>query len=680
MFYRKNISIGLFLLITIFLVTCSVDEITPRVYPRVKTLEVNNISSSGARFNAEIIYPGNQKITEYGFVWGEKEYPNIESFDKRVISDEITTGSFTAEISTTLYQDVKYYVRSYAKNGDYLVYGKQVEFFSLGSKAAIIENLYPNIGTWEDTITIKGKNFSYVKKKNRVHFNDIVSEIISTTDSTIRCIVPDGISDKSVPVYVEVSNQIAKSNKDFVLTIPEIESFFPLKGTFGDKIEILGKNFSSDKTKNKVSFNGYLGEVIEATKNKLTVVVPNAALSRMNEVKVLLNLQSDTANKLFEILPPKVYSIFPESGFTKSELKITGDNFNPLKEGDTVILGSNYGKVISASKNELSVEIPKDIYLSRKFNVGVKVAEQTSYSNNIFTLKDPWIQKNEVPYEKKPRKYATGFSLQGYGYVGLGFGNSFEEANSDFYKYDPDQNEWEKINNFGGGGRYSATGFVIGNYAYVGSGLTLATNSLKTNDFWKFDPVNENWTEIASLPVNTAEAVGLTVGGFGYVCTPEVTDNFWKYDPAEDKWIQLPDLNMPLVGENGKADSGFAIGNKIYIYVSGNSTGLHHLYEFNTNTLQWTRKADLTGFGIRTNLVGFSIKGKGYIIDEYKVREYDPDSDTWEDMDYNPSRINHAAIEFVIDNKAYFGTGSTGGSSLAEIWEYDPEYSLRLDQ
>jgi len=675
MVYNKITKLVLFVIIVIFSVlSCADDEITSREYPRVKTLEVNNISKSGAIFNAEIIHQGNQEIIEYGFIWDTKENPTIDYSDKRILAEEITTGSFTAQIKTTLYEDVNYFVRAYAKNSDYLVYGKNVKFLSLGSLAARIDDFHPKIGTWGDTISIKGENFSYKSTKNYILFKDIGSKVISSTDSIIKCIVPEGISDKSVPIFLKISSQLTEAKDKFELTVPEIESFSPKKATFNDKIEIIGENFNPIKNKNIVSFSGHQAEVLSATKNKLTVIIPTSIDTQFNELKITMNMQSGIASELFEVLPPIIYDISPTSGFMDSSFKITGDNFNPFKGGDSIILDSNYGTVINASKNELTVRINAGIYTNRSFKVGVKVAGQTAYSTSLFTLKDPWIRKSDIPFEKFPRYYATGFSIKGMGYVGLGLGNSFEYANHDFYKYNPSENTWEKINDFGGKARYDATSFVIGNYAYVGTGRISSYGVDVTNDFWKFDPITESWTEIANFPVHTARAVGLSVNGFGYLCTPGETDNFWKYDPLANKWIQLPDLKMPQVGAIGRADSGFVIGDKIYIYVSGNSTGLHHLYEFDTNTLQWTRKADMIDFGIRWNVVGFSIKGKGYIIDVYYVHEYDPVNDTWKIVEDKPGRSREAAIEFVIDDKAYFGSGSTGGSSTSDFWEYNVDF------
>ena len=49
--------------LTFFLGGCEEDERVPRDYPRVRTLEVTNITGEGALFSAEVYDAGNVEIT-----------------------------------------------------------------------------------------------------------------------------------------------------------------------------------------------------------------------------------------------------------------------------------------------------------------------------------------------------------------------------------------------------------------------------------------------------------------------------------------------------------------------------------------------------------------------------------------------------------------------------------------
>src|SRR5438045_7987523 len=78
---------------------------------------------------------------------------------------------------------------------------------------------------------------------------------------------------------------------------------------------------------------------------------------------------------------------------------------------------------------------------------------------------DTWTQKAD--FGGVARNRATGFSINGKGYIGTGWDGSFRK---DFWEYDPATNTWTLKADFGGTARYSAPGFSIGNKGYVGTG------------------------------------------------------------------------------------------------------------------------------------------------------------------------------------------------------------------
>jgi IPT/TIG domain-containing protein len=205
--------------------SCTDDGISPREYPRLETLEVTNISESGATFNAKIFHPGNQKILEYGFVWGWYRYDPDLGSNRVFLTETLTKEEFSSNITTTLYKNQNYNVRAFIKTEEYTVYGNSMPFKSLGSKGAIIDDFFPKKGTWGDTIQITGKNFSYLSVYNKIFFKDVKSKVISSTDSIIKCIVPDGISGKTVPIYLDLAGQKTYAKEEFELLIPVTASF-----------------------------------------------------------------------------------------------------------------------------------------------------------------------------------------------------------------------------------------------------------------------------------------------------------------------------------------------------------------------------------------------------------------------------------------------------------------------
>lgn len=98
--------------------------------PEVATLDVQNITESTATFNGRIIFDGDPKYTEKGFVYSSS-FPNPTVDDAAsATSKVIVTGSskeFSANISN-LKKDKTYYVRAYAKGSSETVYGATVSF------------------------------------------------------------------------------------------------------------------------------------------------------------------------------------------------------------------------------------------------------------------------------------------------------------------------------------------------------------------------------------------------------------------------------------------------------------------------------------------------------------------------------------------------------------------------
>jgi len=128
------------------LLTGCEDEAVQRDYPRVRTLEVTNITSEGARFEAEIYEPGEGTISEHGFAWSLGT-PNID-YDNRVyLGPSEGTDRFSADISSALTEGATYKVTAFVKSGEYTVYGNNVEFRSLGSMGPVITGFSTRAGS-----------------------------------------------------------------------------------------------------------------------------------------------------------------------------------------------------------------------------------------------------------------------------------------------------------------------------------------------------------------------------------------------------------------------------------------------------------------------------------------------------------------------------------------------------
>ena len=92
-------------------------------------------------------------------------------------------------------------------------------------------------------------------------------------------------------------------------------------------------------------------------------------------------------------------------------------------------------------------------------------------------------------------------------------------------------NLWTQKANFGGGARFSAVGFSIGNKGYIGTGNNYP------QDFWEYDPITNLWTQKANFGGGPRrDAVGFSIGNKGYIGTGQNNNgnsrsDFWCYTP-----------------------------------------------------------------------------------------------------------------------------------------------------
>ena len=184
-----------------------------------------------------------------------------------------------------------------------------------------------------------------------------------------------------------------------------------------------------------------------------------------------------------------------------------------------------------------------------------------------------WTQKATLPGDE--RMNATGFAINGKGYIGLGWdedapGSGLTEF-GDWWQYDPVSDHWTQKQNFPGNKREGAAGFAIDGLGYVVSGSHYANghgNWGKT--VWQYNPATDGWTQRNNFPGTgrwKAVAANATVGGVdvGFICggdNDDTADNdLWEYNPATDSWFQCQ--NIP--GGARTEAAGFVIGRALFI-------------------------------------------------------------------------------------------------------------------
>jgi hypothetical protein len=649
-------------LIAIFLlVTCDNYEFPKSPYPRIETLPVVNISETGVTFQATITQIGEKEITNHGFVWGPTENLSIANEDKIQLGVTSNLGAFEADIKSGLFKDETYFVKAFVATQDYFVYGEAVSFTSKGSTPPVIKSFSPSEGTWGDTVTIKGNYFSALAKNNVVKFGTFESNVVSSNDSTIICIVPNDIETLLVSIYVQVSGTTTEASNKFQLTVPQIDDFYPTSGTFLDEVTINGSNFGILKT-HVVTIGGHVAEVVASSRTSLKVKIPLEVELKTNQIKLVLNKQTATASTIFTMLPPYITSLSKTEGRIGDEVEITGENFNPRLVGNLVLFGESQATVISATHHLLNVKLTTNgVYPQRLSTVKVTIAEQTAIAGNTFKVLDAWLKKAHTPLAAVN---CGGFAIDNIGYF---------IAGSNTYSYDPVTSSWEQKADFPGEFRLSAISFAAAGYGYSGAGDPVCCAHPGLSDFWRYSPTTDTWMMLNDIPNESLGSNGTVAGGNGYTVQGSGPTQISEYDPGSDTWTTVGEiLDANFTGYPHFPYSIFTMDDRIFVFFRDayNYTSAdNYLYEFQVATGKWTRRAAY--FDERS--VGFAINGNGYIAGFQYIHEYNLATNVMT-LNKIPLANNNWGIQylFTANNKAYF-LGAWSDNHY-ELWEFDPEY------
>ena len=271
-----------------------------------------------------------------------------------------------------------------------------------------------------------------------------------------------------------------------------------------------------------------------------------------------------------------------------------------------------------------------------------------------------------IPFPGTDRDGASGFSINGKGYIASGL------FSSDTWEFDPAGNSWSPQANLNGNQTIIfAASIAVNNKGYMVCGDSAFGNSI--NAVREYDPAADAWTPKNNFPggnrvglaawvANGRVFVGggadnLSAGGVG-----PCHNDFYEYFPATDTWASLDTLPVKIAFA-----SCFVINNECYFVFGNKSNAVYsnELWSYNPIANAWSQKSSCMGAG-RSMGVGFAINGKGYAgigqsfftthyTDFY---EYNATADLWAPKASYPSGLSAGAAAFVINDTAYVGTGA----------------------
>jgi N-acetylneuraminic acid mutarotase len=170
------------------------------------------------------------------------------------------------------------------------------------------------------------------------------------------------------------------------------------------------------------------------------------------------------------------------------------------------------------------------------------VSPATEYTglNEYIPATDSWEPRAPLP---AARYGVGGFSINGKGYVACGWHIGSPQL-TDLWEYDPIADSWTQKASFPGGGRYSCISVATGSKGYLGLGYTPYAN-----DWWEYDPLIDTWTQKAPFPMTGRQAASaFVIDGEVYVglgardvtaLSATLYDDWYRYDPVADTWTAI---------------------------------------------------------------------------------------------------------------------------------------------
>lgn len=230
-----------------------------------------------------------------------------------------------------------------------------------------ITGIDPQVSIPRRTVTINGYGFSSIKENNIVKIGDVSATVTSASATQLKFTVPDDVQTGIVTVEVNQRMAVGPQFQVAAEGDPLIFRIDPRVGKVGSKVSIIGDYFSDNEADNKVYFhNNLLAEVLDATKTRLEVKIPEGATT--GEVKVVVGDKTATWSG-FEIsdrLIPYITEIEPVIVPRGGTFTIKGGNFSEFKDDITISIQTSPGiftpvKPLTATETLLTAKLPESI-------------------------------------------------------------------------------------------------------------------------------------------------------------------------------------------------------------------------------------------------------------------------------------------------------------------------------
>ena len=200
-------------------------------------------------------------------------------------------------------------------------------------------------------------------------------------------------------------------------------------------------------------------------------------------------------------------------------------------------------------------------------NMGYSICGNTPSGNSknvqeYDPVNDSWTDLGDYP--GPARGQGIGQTWNGKGYFGFGYEPSGTKLN-DLWEFDPISNTFTQLPSCPGVGRTHPALVILNGKIYTGMG----SGTTNLSDWWEYDITTQVWTQKTSIPIERHHPYQFILNGYVYVGSGHQS-SWYKYDPLNDTWTAVASLDTRVAGTqfnyNGKgyALSGVTTGHTFF--------------------------------------------------------------------------------------------------------------------
>ena len=719
---KKLANFTFFILI---LFSCKEEE-SQRDFPAVNTSDIVIVEDDGV-FVQGSIENWSAEIIDHGFVF-YTEGSNEDNYNRVSLAN--TTNSLVNDFETKIVRNLKigerYNFKAFAETNNYIVYGEEQEFVSLGGKAPELTNFSPQNAWANDTITIRGKYFANNNSENVIGFNNTKTSPIVSNDTLLKVLVPSNLNTVTNKIRVEVAGKSSAFDSNFRIAEPIIKNFIPEEVLPKEVLTIKGQGVTSI-TKLLIDGNEIPSHSVSDTSVSFSLSGHSISEGQKRLRFYMLDKLIE-GNQYYKVVWPKITSISPQFAWIDTVLTVKGQYLagvtsftisdlalQEISKNDTMvelrIPGAFYSSPITAqyvypydveSNSNVKLQLPEIKSIEPAIaHAGESITikgERFFYGLSSQTGSFTYISKNEASL-RLPSSIPAGKNN-----IILQYGNdtyisslTFSVPEIEIVDYYPKEiRRGDTITVIAKGIPDHLVGYNVLAFDFKPTGIierngnvlkTIVPNNIDISTSPSlslfiagqeatipnaFTFIN-NWPQLEHKnSVTSVNYVYVERNGINYLLSQnQQRYTLQKFDASSEQWIQISTTKLQ---DYTQLINAFSTDNALYFITNNN--GKNYNYRYSISSEEWSQVADLPDAEIYASYsYTFKLNSQTYVGGINGLWAYDEANDSWISNSKLPTNHYELNNPLYFNNENYgfvgFKTSIVNGIEYNEFWKYD---------